>query len=253
MDYMLLLIDIGNTSTKIGFYSDGVMRDVLRLKTLVGGRDETEYSYILEGLMKFHGMKKPRGAALCSVVPEITPILINAVKKKFAIRPLNVTHKTKTGLKFPAGIGADRIAQVVAARKLYNGNLVIAAFGTATVFSVITGDGKYKGGAIMPGIELSVKALAGGTSKLPEVGLKMPVRLLSKDTENNILTGVILGHAGAAEKIIGEIEKELGGDLKVVATGGLVRLVRPFMNMIDIENPHLTFEGLRFIHEMNFS
>ncbi|MBI5740092.1 MAG: type III pantothenate kinase [Nitrospirae bacterium] len=248
---MLLLIDIGNTSTKVGFYSDGVMSDALRLKTLVGGRDEAEYAYLLEGMKKLHRIKRIRGAAVCSVVPEVTPALINAVKKRFAITPLNVTHKTRTGLKFPAGTGADRIAQMVAAHRLYNGNVVIAAFGTATVFSAITGDGKYKGGAIMPGIELAVKALAGGTSKLPEVGLKMPVRLLSKDTENNILTGVILGHAGAAEKIIGEIEKELGGDLKVVATGGLFRLIRPFMNVIDIENPHLTFEGLRFIYEMN--
>ncbi|RJQ54808.1 MAG: type III pantothenate kinase [Nitrospiraceae bacterium] len=250
---MLLLIDIGNTSTKIGIYEHGVVKDILRLATVINTRGMIEYSYILESFVKHHRGKKPEGAAMCSVVPEVAPMLASAVRKSFGIETMNVTFRARTGLKFPAGMGADRIAQAVAARKLYKGDLIVVSFGTATVFSVIAGDGKYKGGAIMPGLDLCAGALAGGTSKLPRVALRNPVKPLSKETKNNILTGVILGHAGAVERIVAEIRKDTGGDLRVIATGGLVGLVKQHLKIIDIENPHLTFEGLRFIYEMNTS
>jgi len=246
---MLLLIDIGNTNTKIGVYDNGSFKDIFQLMT--GRGDITEYSYLLERLAAKHRIKKPGGAALCSVVPAFTPVVMKAVKKSFGIKPLAVTHKTRTGLKFPAGIGPDRIAQVVAARKLYKGNLIVIAFGTATVFSAITDKGKYIGGAIMPGIELSLDALGGGTSKLPRAVLKTPRKLLSKETENNILTGVILGHAGAVEKIVREIERDTGMDFKVIVTGGLAGFVKPHLKITNSENRHLTFEGLRYIYEMN--
>jgi type III pantothenate kinase len=247
---MLLLIDIGNTNTKIGIYEDGAVRDLFQLST--GKRNISEYSSLLKSITVRHRLIKLKGAALCSVVPDATPRLISAVKKSFGIEPLNVTHKTRTGVKFPAGTGADRIAQVVGARRLYKeGDLIIVSFGTATVFSIITGDGKYKGGAIMPGIGLSLEALAWGTSKLPRVALKSSWKLLSKETENNILTGVILGHAGAVERIVREIKKDSGMNFKVIFTGGLARFVKPYLKLADFENSHLTFEGLHFIYELN--
>jgi type III pantothenate kinase len=247
--YMLLLIDIGNTNTKFGAFRDGSIKDIRQLMT--GRREVDEYSSLFESFAKNGQIKKLRGVSLCSVVPDVTPILMKAVKKSFGIQPLAVTHETRTGLKFPSGIGADRVAQVIAARELYKGNLIVIAFGTATVFNVITEDGKYLGGAIMPGIDLSLEALGGGTAKLPRVVLKTPRKLLSKETENNILTGVILGHAGAVERIVSEIKKDTGMNFKVIVTGGFARFVKPHLKINNFENRHLTFEGLRLIFEMN--
>ncbi|MBI4849828.1 MAG: type III pantothenate kinase [Nitrospirae bacterium] len=246
---MLLLIDIGNTSTKLGFSEKNGIK-VFSLKT-ARQRDTEEYCYVIEGLIKKHNIKKPKGAAICSVVPEVTPSVIKAIKKSFDIKTINVTQRTKTGIKFPEETGADRIAGVVAARKLYQGHLIVVAFGTATTFNVITEDGKYLGGAIMPGLGLSVNVLSEKTAKLPLIELKKPDKILSKDTEGNILSGVILGHAGAVERIIGEIEKESGKNFTVVATGGFAHLVKPHSAAIDFVNPFLALEGLRLIYQLN--
>jgi len=248
---MLLLIDIGNTDTKIGLSEKGLIKDILRIGTLIGRREVVEYSYILESFMQHHRMKKPQGAVVCSVVPEVTAPFLKAVNQSFGLIPLHVDHKIKTRIRFPAGIGADRIAQAVAANKIYKENIIVVAFGTATVFSVITADGKYLGGAIMPGIEMSISVLAGRTAQLPGIKLKIPENILSKQTENNILTGVILGHAGAVERITDEIREYTGRDFKILITGGLSRFVRPYLRAVDYENPDLTFEGLRIIYGMN--
>ncbi len=252
---MILLIDIGNTNTTTGFYDNGIIKDILRLKTTVEGRDTDEYSYLLDWFILDHQIKKPEGAAICSVVPKVTPLLISAVRKSFGIEPINVNHKIKTGLKFliknPEELGADRIANAVAARKLYRGHLIVIDFGTATTFCVITAEGEYRGGAIMPGLNILADTLAEKTAKLPRARLKAPGKVLGEDTTANILTGVILGHAGAVERIISEIIKEIGTDVTVVATGGLTDLAAPYIKAINHLNPLLTLEGLRFIYEFN--
>lgn len=252
---MLLLIDIGNTNITVGFLYDGEIRHILRLKTIAGGRDSEEYSYILKGFISKHDMHKPEGAAVCSVVPEVTPLLIKALKTGFGVKPVNVNHKAKTGVKFiikkSGELGEDRITNAVAARKLYKGDLIVVDFGTATTFCVITEKGEYTGGAIMPGLGLSAQALAEKTSKLPLIQLKRPESAIGKNTAENIRSGVILGHAGAVERIIREIKTETGREYKVLATGGYAGLVAPFIKTIDHVNPLLTLEGLRFMHEMN--
>lgn len=252
---MLLLIDIGNTNITIGFYYEGDIKNVLRLKTGAGVRDTEEYSYIINGFSRRHNMPEPKGAALCSVVPEVTPLLTDALKNSFNIGAVVVSHTLKTGLKFnitnPDTLGEDRIANAVAAHRLYKGNIIVIDFGTATTFCAITKNGEYTGGAIMPGIGLSASTLSERTSKLPFVGLRLPESTLGKDTGENILSGVILGHAGAAERIISGIKAETGMDYKVLATGGHAGLVTPLVNTIDYVNPDLTLEGLRFIYEMN--
>ncbi len=201
-------------------------------------------------------MHKPEGATICSVVPEVTPLLIKALKKSFGVKPINVNHKIKTGLKFAIkniqGLGADRIANAVAAHKLYKGHLIVVDFGTATTFCVITAEGEYRGGAIMPGLSLSVNILAEKTAKLPRIELRPPNSIPGKDTTDNIRTGVLLGHAGAVERIIREITtKEFNEDFTVVATGGLAELVIPYIKVINYVNPLLTLEGLRYIYELN--
>ncbi len=252
---MLLLIDIGNTSTTIGFYDESGIKDMLRLSTVRGKRGIREYSYILKGVMEEHDIEAPDGAVVCSVVPEVTTLFERAIKKAFGIEPLNVDHEIKTGLKFriknAEELGPDRIVNAVAARRLYEGSLIVVDFGTATTFCVVTDKGEYKGGAIMPGVALAANSLAAATAKLPRVELKRSVRVLGRDTNENILAGVVLGHAGAVERIIGGIKKEIGGELTVVATGGFSGLLAPHLKVIDYLNPLLTLEGLRFIYELN--
>ena len=253
--YMLLLIDIGNTSTTIGFHDKSGIRDILRLGTVTGKRGVREYSYILKGVMEEHDMDAPEGAVICSVVPEVTALFTGAIKKTFGIEPLNVTDKLRTGLKFriknPGELGPDRIANAVAARRLYEGPLIVVDFGTATTFCLVTARGDYRGGAIMPGIGLAANSLAAATARLPRVELKCPSRVLGRDTNENVLSGVIFGHAGAVERIVSGIREEAGGEIMVVATGGLSGLVAPHLKVIDHFDPLLTLEGLRFIYELN--
>jgi type III pantothenate kinase len=252
---MLLLIDIGNTNITIGLYYKKEIRNVLRIKTIIRGRDSEEYEYVLKGFISGRNVNKPAGAAVCSVVPEVTPLLINALQTGFGVTPVNVNHKTRTGLKYiiknTGELGEDRIANAVAARKLYKGDLIVVDFGTATTFCVITEKGEYTGGAIMPGLGLSALALAEKTSKLPLIELKAPERTIGKDTGENILSGIILGHAGAVDRIISEIKSETGREYKVIATGGYAGLVKSYIKKIDYVNPLLTLEGLRLIYEMN--
>ena len=252
---MLLLIDIGNTSTTIGFYDESGIRDMLRLGTGRGKRGISEYSYILKGVIQEHNMDKPDGAIICSVVPEVTELFSRAIKRAFGIEPLNVDHKIETGLKFKirnvGTLGPDRIANAVAARRLYEGPLIIIDFGTATTFCVVTEKGEYRGGAIMPGLALSARSLGDMTAKLPVVELKRPSRVMGRDTNENIVAGIIYGHAGAVERIVSGIREETGADMTVVATGGLSSLVAPHLKVIDHINPLLTLEGLRFIYELN--
>jgi type III pantothenate kinase len=251
---MLLLIDIGNTSTAIGFCENGDIKNVLRLRTGIDGRDAEEYSYILDGFILRHKMKKPEGAVISSVVPKVTQAIKKAVDRNFGIKAIIVSHKINTGLKFMikniGELGADRIANAVAARGLYKGPLLVIDFGTATTFSYINSRGQFRGGAIMPGIRLSAEALAAGTAKLPGVELKKPEKALGKNTAENILSGVIFGHAGAVEKVINEIKREAGENFKVIITGGYANLIRPHIIMDHI-NPLLTLQGLRLIYEMN--
>ncbi len=252
---MLLLADIGNTNITIGFYDNG-FKNVWRLNTIPGGRDVDEYRYLLKGYISRHRIKEPEGSVLCSVVPQVTPVFAKAMKKCFNFEPLHVTYKLKTGLKFcikkPADLGADRIANAAAARKLYKGHLIVIDFGTATTFCVISEKGEYKGGAIMPGPGMSAQLLFEKTAKLPKVELKPPNKTIGDDTESNILSGIIFGHAGAVERIIREIKAEIvERNINVIATGGYAHLIAPYIRGIKKVNPLLTLEGLRIIYKLN--
>ncbi len=241
---MLLLIDIGNTSTKIGLYEDG-FKKILNFRT-------EKRSFPIK---KFTCGYRIDGAILCSVVPNVSHLLINILEREFNIRPLIVTHRMESGLRYrinkPEMLGPDRIAIAVGARRFYKGDLIIVSFGTATTFSLINRRNEYLGGAIMPGLGISANALAEKTAMLPMVKLKAPKRIIGKDTRENMLTGLILGHAGAVERIIKEMKKESGLNAIVVATGGMADIVVPYIKGVRHVNPLLGLEGLRFLYELN--
>ncbi len=252
---MILLIDTGNTNITIGCYYDNQTRNVLRLKTIVGGRDVEEYSYILNGFIRSQNIKEPEGAALCSVVPEVTPVLTETLKKSFRIEPVIVHHTIKTGLKFRIKnadeLGADRISNAVAAHNRYKGSVIVVDFGTATTFCVVSEKGEYRGGAIMPGLALSAQTLGEKAAQLPAIELKAPDSILGKNTEENIRAGVMVGHAGAVERIINDIKAETDIQYSVLATGGFASLITPYLTKFDYLNPNLTLEGLKLIYELN--
>lgn len=250
---MLLLIDIGNTDTTLALYEDDRVIHVSRLKTDTTISDE-DCARILDDFIRKNEAHTPEGAVICSVVPVTTPLFMNAVKGSYGIDPINVDHHVKTGVEFQInnieGLGADRIATAAAARKLYKGSLIVIDFGTAITFCVITAGNLYKGGAIMPGPGLSADVLNERTAKLPRVELTPPAGVIGKDTPDNIRSGIIYGHAGAAERIIREIKKETGGDATVIATGGYTDLLIPYIKVDYIEKD-LIFKGMKIIYEMN--
>lgn len=252
---MVLLIDIGNSTTTIGLYDKG-FKKVVRIRTHPHGREAEEYALILRGIVSGLADTGLSGAVISSVVPEETPLLLTVIRKSFRISPLVVSHRIKTGIRFrvkhPARIGADRIANAVGAKGLYRGNLIVLDFGTATTVCLLSTTGEYRSGPIMPGLGLSADTLYRKTAQLPKVDLGgSPVPVVGVDTEKNILSGLIRGHAGGIERIMRDIQAETGAKAAVIATGGYADYVAPFIKRIKTVNPVLTLEGLRMLYALN--
>jgi len=252
---MLLLIDIGNSNMIFGISDDREVLNTIRTDTKYQKTGMDYYIKVFDKLIENYDMPVIDGAIICSVVAEVSPLIINAVKERFKIIPISVDHNIDSGLSFKINnvhtLGADRIANAAAAYKFYSGNLIIIDFGTATTFCTITEKGEYIGGAIMPGIGIAAESLNEKTSGLPLVDLKAPENIPGKNTEDNILTGIVIGHAGAVERIINDISKETGKTFSVIATGGFTGLVSPFIKAIDYIKPSLTLDGLRILYKLN--
>jgi type III pantothenate kinase len=251
---MLLLIDIGNSSTTLGLYDEG-MKKVSRVRTEREGPDEEKYTMLMKGFLDNCQGLLPLGVVISSVVPGVTPVIAGAVRNNFRVKPFIVNHKKKTGLtlkvKYPSRLGTDRIASAVGARHLYRGDLIVIDFGTATTFSSVSSGGEYRPGPIMPGLGISADVLAERTARLPRVDLMSPVKPMGGRTDDAILAGLILGHAGGAERIVREMRKACETKTSVIATGGFAELLAPYMKMVRHVNQVLTLEGLRIIYSLN--
>ncbi|WP_448545351.1 type III pantothenate kinase [Roseiflexus sp.] len=255
---MLLTIDIGNTNIKIGVYQDERLTAHWRVTT-ERHRLADEYLVLLHNLFDLGGID-PReidGCAISCVVPPLTGEFRTLCRTYFRVEPLMVNATTPTGLRYnvdaPAELGADRIANSLAAFRRYGGPVIVLAFGTATTFDVITADGEYIGGAIAPGIGISADALFRLAAKLYQVELVRPPSVIGKNTIHHMQSGVILGYAGLVEGLVQRMQAELGTSCPVVATGGLAELIAAETEAITTVEPYLTLEGLRLIYEMNRS
>jgi len=202
--------------------------------------------------------KNSLGGIISSVVASHTSVFSEALLRLFGSGEaalLTVSHKMDSGLRFkvyaPEKIGADRIANAVAARQLYGAPVAVADFGTATTITVVGREGDFLGGAILPGLRLMNSVLVAGTSQLMDVVLEAPARALGIDTPGCIRSGLFYGTAGAVERILKEIEEEKGFNLKVVLTGGYAPVIGGFVKRDHEMNISLTLEGLKVLYGKN--
>lgn len=254
---MILVIDVGNTNTVLGLYKDEKLLDFWRISTDTS-KTSDEYGMLIKQLFVHHNYSFDDMEALIisSVVPPLMYTLEHMTRKYFNREPLIVGPGIKTGMNIkmdnPKEVGADRIVNAVAGFELYGGPLIIVDFGTATTYCAISKAGEYLGGAISPGIRISVDALYEKTAKLPRVELIKPESVICKNTIEGIQSGVIYGYIGQVDYIVRRMKKELGADnVKVIATGGLSKLIASESETIDVVNGLLTLEGLRIIYDRN--
>ncbi len=253
---MLLAIDVGNTETVVGMFQGDKLTWHWRYST-VGARTADELALLLGGFLEQQGLSFSRqitGVALASVVPDQTQALRTMVRRYFHFPPVVVEPGTKTGIAIlydnPKDVGADRIANAVAAFTRYGGPAIVVDFGTATTFDVISADAEYLGGVIAPGLRISARALAQAAARLPTVEILPPRSVIAKSTVESVQAGLVLGTASMVDGMVERIAKELGQPT-VIATGGLADLVVAQCASVDHHEPWLTLEGLRLIFERN--
>lgn len=254
---MLLVIDVGNTNSVYGVYQG----DKLVTSWRVATREENTSDEI--GMFMMNYLKQQKIPAseieavmISSVVPPVMYSLEHAVRKFLGIQPLVVGPGVKTGINIrydnPKEVGADRIVNAVAGLHKYGGPLILIDFGTATTFCAVTKTGDYLGGAITAGIKISMEALFEHAAKLPRVEISNPGKVIGKTTIQSMQSGAVYGYAGSVDRIVSMMKEEMGGgDIKVVATGGLARLIAQEAKSIDLIDQQLTLYGLKLIYEMN--
>ncbi len=253
---MFLAIDVGNTNIMLGVYREDAIQVYWRLATR---RDSTEdeLGMVVKNLLHNSriSMSDIDAIAISSVVPPLMYSLDRMSRKYFQVEPLIIGPGVKTGLNIltdnPREVGADRIVNAVAALRLYGSPLVIVDFGTATTFCALNQNGDYLGGAIAPGIGISMEALFDRAAKLPRVEVIRPPSVIGRETITSMQSGIIYGYVGQVDGIVRRISAELEGEPFVVATGGFAGLIGSESDTIREVNPLLTLEGLRYINQLN--
>jgi type III pantothenate kinase len=254
---MILAIDVGNTNITIAVLSDGNVEASFRLTTRTP-RTSDEFGAQLYGLLEAKNIVPVQieDVIISSVVPGVMYSLTSSIIKYFGKTPIIVGMGVRTGIKIitgnPREIGADRIVDAAAAYELYGGPVFVIDFGTATTYDLILADGAFAAGITSPGIAICANALWNETAKLPEIEIKKPASILAKETVSSMQAGLVYGYIGQTEYIIKQVKKEAGlPKLKVVATGGLGKIISDETKLIDVYDPMLTMKGLWCIYQKN--
>jgi type III pantothenate kinase len=253
---MLLAVDVGNTQTVVGLFGGPDLLDHWRIATNAE-RTSDEHALLFTQFLEQHGFSfddDVTGIAVSSVVPRLTAALREMTERYFRFDPVVIEPGVKSGLPIlyenPREVGADRIANAVGAIDLYGGPAVVVDFGTATTFDAISAKGEYLGGAIVPGIEISMDALFARAAWLRRVELVEPRNTIGRSTVESIEAGVVYGTVALVDGMVRRFEEELGRSA-VIATGGLASLIAPLSDTIQHLEPWLTLHGLRLVHEKN--
>jgi type III pantothenate kinase len=253
---MLLVVDIGNTNIALGLFKGNNLIQHWKIRT---ERDKTcdEYGIVLLNLLSLTHLdaESIKSVIISSVVPPLTPVFQELGQNLFKMKPLVVGPGLKTGMPIlyenPQEVGADRVAASVAAFEKYGGPAIVVDFGTATTFDAVSAKGEYLGGSIAPGIQIAAEALYLKTAKLPRIEIKKPQHAIGRTTVTSMQSGLYFGYIGLVSNIIKEFSKELGEDIKVVATGSFASQIYPDLELIEYLEPFLVLEGLRIIHDRN--
>lgn len=249
---MLLTLDIGNTEVTVGLFAGNELRGHWRLTT-AADRTPDEWGVALEAFLIRAGHSPAEVSAACvaSVAPDVTQALVQAVRSSVT-STIGIVEPTAAlpitlDVDEPLAVGADRIANVLAALALYPGDSIVVDFGTATTFDCVTADRRFIGGSIMPGLRTSAEQLVRRAAKLTATELVPPIRAIGRRTDEHIRGGVLFGAADAVDGMVRRIRAEwpTAGRPKVIATGGLAALLAPLTTSIEVVDPDLTLHGLR--------
>lgn len=250
----LLVIDLGNTNVIIGIYDGDALAASWRFATAID-RTPDEYGVLARQLISGTIAENLDGAIVASVVPPLNGTIAEMVRKYFGLEAVFVEAGVKTGLPIrtdnPLEVGADRIANAVAAFELYGGPTIVVDFGTATTFDLVSARGEYRGGVIAPGLTISAEALYSRAARLPRVDIRRPQQLIGTNTVASMQSGIYFGYLGLVDGILTRMKREVPGLKKIVATGTIAGLLAHDCPQIDTVDPELTLVGLKVIWGRN--
>ena len=249
---MILSIDIGNTNITLGVFNQDSLEETFRLasdKEL----SQFEYEILIKTLCKDYEIN---ACVIGSVVEELSLCIKKACDNVFNLDSFLVDNISNLGMKIelqnPKEVGADRIANAYGAKVKYSLPAIVIDIGTATTFDIVSKEGNFLGGVIMPGLNLQFKSLSSNTSKLPRINAGISEKAIGDSTENALLSGIMRGSASAIEGLIHQCELELGEKATIIATGGQSRLISEYMfRRFDYIDPYLTLEGLKLLYNLN--
>ena len=251
----LLVLDVGNTNITLGVFKGRKLLQNFRLTT-GSSRTSDEYGMFISQLLQLKGFTNDEVEAviIASVNPNVMYSLTNSFRKNFHLKPIEVGPGIRTGMKVatinPKELGADRIVDAVAGYEIYGGPIIVVDYGTATTYDLVTEEGTFVGGVISPGIRTAANSLWQGTAKLPEIEIRKPSSIIGRETITSMQSGVVYGYIGQTEYIIRKMKQESGYEnVKVVATGGLGKIIAEETPLIDYYDPMLTLKGLQILYE----
>lgn len=254
---MLLTVDVGNTNITLGVFNDQELLGTFRMTTKTP-RTSDEYGFTICGILEHRNIQASdiEAVIIASVVPDVMYSLTSGIIKYFDIRPLVVSAGIKTGIRIvtenPKEIGPDRIVDAVAAYDQFGGPVIVVDFGTATTYDLIGPKGTFEAGITAPGIETAARSLWGGAAMLPAIEIRKPASILAKETISSMQAGLVYGAIGQTEYIVQKIKEESGYEnIKVVATGGIGKIIAEEAKCIDVYDQDLTLTGLRLIYNKN--